>query len=118
MVTKIDLPEEKDFDNVDSMMFTFYREKLEEVTIQFDPGMRWDNIGKFTDYLSTTYKLPTTWTISLGTGMLQCKDFAVRAVSSRSELKLRDTVAAKRMQLENAPPKPEPTPQKTRPFPN
>lgn len=117
MVSKMELPEDPVFDNVDNMMFTFYKEHLEEVTIQFDLSMRWDNVNKFTDYLSETYKLPNVWTFSVGTGMLQCKEFAVRAVSSRSEIKLRDTVAGKMMQTENAPPKQPDKPQKPRPFP-
>jgi hypothetical protein len=117
MVNKIDLPEDSAFDNVDNMMFTFYRERLEELTIQFDLSVHWDNIGKFTDNLSDTLKLPKLWSFSVGTGMLECRDFNVRAVSSRNEIKLRDIAAAKKMQAENAPsPKPPEKPQKPRPY--
>lgn len=117
MVNKLDLPEDAAFDTVDNMMFTFYRERLEEVTIQFNPGMRWANIHDFTDYLSDTYKMPKVWTFSLVTGILECKDFTIRAVSSRNEIKLRDTAAAKKMQAENAPSPPKDTsPQKPKPY--
>ena len=110
MVDKLNLPDTPAFANVDNMMFVFYRERLEEVTIQFDLSQRWDNIGQFTDNLSETYKLPKAWTFSLGTGMLECKEFRMRAVSGRNEIKLRDTAAAKKMEVENAPP-PEKAPQ-------
>jgi len=116
MVNKLDLPDTPAFANVDNMMFTFYKERLEEVTIQFDLSVRWDNIGQFTDHLSETLLLPKAWTISVGTGMLVCKEFNMRAVSSRNEIKLRDTVAAKKMQAENAPPPPKDPPQKPRPY--
>src|SRR4029078_9658758 len=74
MVNKLDLPDTPAFANVDNMMFTFYKERLEEVTIQFDLSVHWDNIGQFTDSLSDTLKLPKAWTFSVGTGMLVCKD--------------------------------------------
>ena len=104
MVDKLELPDTPAFANVDNMMFTLYKERLEEVTIQFDLSKHWDNIGQFTDSLSDTLKLPKTWTFSVGTGMLECKEFRMRAVSSRNEIKLRDIAAAKKMEAENAPP--------------
>jgi len=109
MVDRVELPESPTFDHVDNMMFVFYRERLEEVTVQLDLSQHWDNIGQFTDDLSEKYNLPKLWKFTLGTGMLECRDFAMRAVSSRNEIKLRDTAAAKRMQAENPPPAdPEP----------
>ena len=115
MVNKIDMPDDPAFDKLDSMMFTFYKERLEEVTIQFDPSQHWDNVGQFTDDLSETLKLPRLWTSSVGTGILECKEFRVRAVSSRNEIKLRDTFGAKAMQAENAPPPTKDTTQRPRP---
>ena len=101
MVNKLDLPDIPAFANVDNMMFTFYRERLEDFTVQFDLSAHWDNIAQFTDSLSQTLKLPKVWTFTLDTGMLECKEFRMRAVSGRNEIKLRDTAASKRMEAEN-----------------
>ena len=101
MVNKLDLPDTPAFANVDNMMFTFYRERLEDMTVQFDLSVHWDNVTQFTDSLSDTLKLPKVWTFTLDTGMLECKEFRMRAVSSRNEIKLRDTAASKRMEAEN-----------------
>jgi len=109
MVNKLDLPDTPAFANVDNMMFTFYKERLEDFTVQFDLSVHWDNVAQFTDSLSDTLKLPKVWTFTLDTGMLECKEFRMRAVSSRNEIKLRDTAASKRMEAENAPPDPPPT---------
>jgi hypothetical protein len=111
MVDRVELPDTPAFANVDNMMFVFYQERLEELTIQFDLSTHWDNIRQFSDNLSETFKLPKAWTFTLGTGMLECQEFRMRAVSSRNELKLRDTAAARKMEAENAP---APAPEKTK----